>query len=46
MDKKQENKKPRQPNDVGSVKISDSLKIIDRDTKEVIVEKTNVKPKY
>lgn len=46
MEHKQENKKPKSPNDISPINISDSLKITDVKTKEVIIEKKNDKSKH
>lgn len=38
-DKKEEKKQQPPPNDVGKIKVSEMIRIIDAETKEVIVEK-------
>lgn len=45
MQTKSQENKPKNPNELGAIKISDSLKIIDRDSKQVIIEKKYDIPK-
>lgn len=35
----QKKQEPKQPNEVGKIKVSEMIKIVDAETKEVIVEK-------